>query len=113
MLDETYGLRCVEVSLRPYLLARTTKPVVTGPSTHRRLSNGLPDGAPLGIIIVYWDDAQGIDEWHLLAHVCRRLGRIVFALSSRLDLCLLCTEKLRVREMTDIWPALSIVIEGL
>ena len=49
-------------------------------------------------------------RWPTLVHVCRRWRTIVFASPSRLDLRIRCTGRSRVKEMSDIWPALPIDI---
>ena len=50
------------------------------------------------------------DAWHTLVHVCQRWRSIVFSSPRRLNLRLLCTNKRRIREMLNIWPALPILI---
>jgi len=73
----------------------------------------LPDEVLLGI----FDFCVSVDEeleeqcntrWEVLVHVCRRWRYIVFAAPHRLDLRLVCTAGMRVKEMLDIWPPLPI-----
>jgi hypothetical protein len=56
------------------------------------------------------DEAERIEEWHILVHVCGRWRDVVFASPRRLNLRLLCTARKRVRELLHVWPALPIVI---
>ena len=44
--------------------------------------------------------------WNRLVHVCQRWRSLVFASPLRLDLCLRCTSKTRVRATLDFWPPL-------
>ena len=48
--------------------------------------------------------------WITLVHVCRRWRNIVFQSPRRLDIRIRCTARTRVTAMSNIWPALPIVI---
>ncbi|KAH9971601.1 hypothetical protein BGW80DRAFT_1446417 [Lactifluus volemus] len=52
-----------------------------------------------------------VRTWPKLVHVCQRWRYIVFASPPRLDLRLLCTERVPVRKMLDDWPPLPIEIQ--
>jgi hypothetical protein len=73
----------------------------------------LPDDVLLEIFDFYLHEAQALDGWHPLVHVCRRWRHIVFASPRRLNLRLYCTDRRPVRKMLDIWPALPIMISNL
>ena len=64
----------------------------------------LPDVALLQIFDFYMDEANGIEDWHTLVHVCRNWRYLVFQSPRRLGLKLLCTSRL------DVWPPLPIVL---
>jgi len=79
----------------------------------------LPDHPLLEIFSLYMEEVGGlpefliegrIDTWHTLVHVCQRWRSLVFALSHRLNLRILCTNTRPLREILDLWPALPIVI---
>jgi hypothetical protein len=70
----------------------------------------LLDDVLLELFAFYVDEAEHVDEWHTLIHVCRRWRTIVFASRHRLNLQLLCTSRSPVKEMLDVWPVLPIII---
>lgn len=71
----------------------------------------IPDDILLEIFSLYVDEAEDVNEWHTLTHVCQSWRNVVFASPRRLDLRLLCTNRRPVKEMLDIWPTtLPIVI---
>ena len=72
----------------------------------------LNDDTLLDIFDVYVDEAQGVDGWHTLVHVCRRWRNLVFASPLRLDLRVLCTEKTPAGRTMDVWPTFPIVVLG-
>ena len=76
--------------------------------------DSLPDEILLGIFSFYLTEGPDFRShswrWPTLVHVCRRWRTIVFASPSRLDLRIRCTGRSRVKEMSDIWPALPIDI---
>jgi hypothetical protein len=49
--------------------------------------------------------------WCTLVHVCQRWWTLVFGSPRYLNVQLLCTERIQVKKMLDIWPALPIVIQ--
>jgi hypothetical protein len=49
-------------------------------------------------------------DWDVLAHVCQRWRKIVFASPHRLDLRILCTERTPVRKNLGVWPSIPIII---
>ena len=81
----------------------------------------LPDDALLEILHFYVDEAWDEHEneleamwaWQSLVHVCRRWRSIVFGSPHRLNLRLICTPNTRARDMSDIWPALPLVVQDL
>ncbi len=56
------------------------------------------------------DDADEMDAWHPLVHVCQRWRQLVFASARRLSLRLRCIPRRSVKKMLRIWPALPISI---
>ena len=50
-------------------------------------------------------------KWHVLAHVCQRWRRIIYASPRRLDLQLICTRGTPVRKHLCCWPAFPISID--
>ena len=50
------------------------------------------------------------NNWEPLVHICRRWRSIMFAAPRRLNLQLVCTHGVLVREMLDIWPPLPIYV---
>ena len=58
----------------------------------------------------FYLEASKVEAWHTLVHVCRRWRTIVFGSPRRLNLQIACTNKSRVRELLDVWPALPIVV---
>ena len=85
---------------------RSTDP----PSVGRVTINKLPYIILLEVFKLFVNEANQIEEWHTLVHVCRTWRNIVFDSPRHLDLRLLCTARRRVRELLYIWPALPIVI---
>jgi hypothetical protein len=82
---------------------------------YRKVTIGtLPDDVLLEIFDFYADRDRiwsiRDDWWHTLVHVCRRWRNVVFASPRRLRLQLLCRPNRSVKEMSDIWPELPIVI---
>ena len=76
----------------------------------------LGDEVLLAIFSFYLEEAYKVDSadrleaWRILAHVCQRWRRIVFASLRRLNLQLVCANTTPVRQMLDIWPTLPIVV---
>jgi hypothetical protein len=72
----------------------------------------LPDDVLLEIFDLYLDEAEDLDEWHTLVHVCNRWREAVFSSPRRLDLRLDCSVAFSANrvKMLDIWPALPIEI---
>jgi hypothetical protein len=70
----------------------------------------LPDVALLAIFDFYANEAEWIQEWHRLVHVCQKWRKLVFRSPRRLCLRLYCRARTPVREMLDVWPRLPIVI---
>lgn len=83
---------------------------VTGPLYREVAIGALPDTALLDMFAFYVDEADYLEGWHVLVHVCQRWRYLVFASPRRLDLRLLCRGTTPVREMLDFWPALRIAI---
>ncbi len=71
----------------------------------------LPDDVLLEIFDFYMDRSYDEDEWHMLVHVCRQWRNVVFASPRRLGLRLLCTKQRSARKMTEVWPALPIIVK--
>ena len=57
-----------------------------------------------------YPDAEDVEAWQLLVHVCRRWRSIVFESPCRLNLRLAGTPKTPVTDMLDVWPDLPLVI---
>ena len=75
----------------------------------------LPDDVLLDIFDWYLEENPGIDEleeWHILAHVCRKWRSLVLQSPRRLNLRLLCDGRRPVREKLNGWPPLPLVIYG-
>jgi len=70
----------------------------------------LPDDVLLEIFNFYVDEANDVDAWHSLVHVCRKWRNVAFASPRRLNLQLRCTYRRSVRKMLDLWPELPIAI---
>ena len=83
---------------------------VTGPLRREVTIAALPDSVLLDMFAFYVDEADYLEEWHVLVHVCQRWRYLVFASPRRLHLRLLCRGTTPVREMLDFWPALHIAI---
>ena len=49
--------------------------------------------------------------WHKLSHVCRRWRRLMFASTSYLGLCLICTYGTSVARMLECFPTVPIVLD--
>jgi hypothetical protein len=58
-------------------------------------------------------EEQGTQEWITLAHVCQRWRSVVFQSPLRLNLQLVCTSYIRVRDTLDIWPPLPLIIQDI
>jgi hypothetical protein len=72
--------------------------------------NILPDVALLEIFDFYVNEAEWMDAWHTLVHVCRRWRSIAFGSPRRLKLQLYCSPTTPVRKTLAVWPPLPIVI---
>ena len=76
----------------------------------------LPDDTLLKMFKFFIDEKIEVhfppsEEWHTLAHVCRRWRNLVFTSPRHLNLVLLCRSPYRsAKEMLDIWPELPIYI---
>jgi hypothetical protein len=70
----------------------------------------VPDDVLLEIFSIYVDEAEDVDAWCTLVHVCQNWRHIAFVSPRRLNMQLLCTNRRPVRAMLDIWPALPIII---
>ena len=51
-----------------------------------------------------------VEEWIMLAHVCRRWRTVVFQSPRRLNLRLFCTPGTPARDSLDIWPPFPLII---
>jgi len=71
----------------------------------------LSDDSLLYIFYLYVDESFRTEVWCTLVHVCQRWRSLVFGSPRYLNVQLLCTERIRVKKMLDIWPALPIVIQ--
>jgi hypothetical protein len=73
------------------------------------------DILPDDVLLVVFDhtladtkrDAEG---WQVLVHVCQKWRYVVFQSPLRLNLRILCTAGVPVREKLALWPPLRIVI---
>ena len=82
--------------------------------------SALPDDVLLEIFKFYVDSdflrntwfILRKDTWHTLVHVCQKWRYVVFASPRWLCLELHCTNRILVKKMLDIWPALPIVIKA-
>jgi hypothetical protein len=78
----------------------------------------LPDVALLDVFDFYvnkeeeLEDADDIEEWHTLVHVCRQWRDLVFASPRRLNLRLYCEARTPVRETLGVWPLLPVIIRN-
>ena len=79
----------------------------------------LPDDVLLEIFDLYmmimnrsYRGKAAVEAWQSLVHVCRRWRTLVFESPRRLNLRLLCTSKISVRNRLDVWPALPLIIRG-
>lgn len=72
----------------------------------------LTDDALIDVFDFYLAEAQKVEAWHTLVHVCRRWRFLVFLSPHRLNLRIACTNRTLVREKLEVWPALPIVISG-
>jgi hypothetical protein len=70
----------------------------------------LPDVALIEIFEFYVNEAEWIDAWHTLVHVCRKWRTIAFGSPRRLNLQLYCSPTTPVRRTLAVWPPLPIVI---
>jgi len=73
----------------------------------------LPDDVLLEIFDFLLHEEQGTQEWITLAHVCQRWRSVVFQSPLRLNLQLVCTSYIRVRDTLDIWPPLPLIIQDI
>jgi hypothetical protein len=72
----------------------------------------LPDDVLLHVFDCYMAQASRVESWHTLVHVCRRWRGVVFGSPRHLNLRIACTNKMRVREKLDAWPAIPVVVSG-
>jgi hypothetical protein len=72
----------------------------------------LPDDVLLEIFYFYVGEAQRIQAWESLVHVCSRWRSVVFGSPNHLDLGLVCTAKTPARDRLDVWPELPLHIQG-
>jgi F-box-like len=72
----------------------------------------LPDDVLIHVFNCYMAQASRVESWHTLVHVCRRWREVVFGSPRHLNLRIACTNKMRVREKLDVWPAIPIVVSG-
>ena len=72
----------------------------------------LPDDVLLLVFDCYLAHPSRVESWHTLVHVCRRWRSLVFESPRRLNLRIACTNKMRVREKLNFWPAFPIVVSG-
>jgi hypothetical protein len=72
----------------------------------------LPDDVLLEVFDFYIGEAEMIQAWQSLVHVCRRWRSVVFESSNRLNLRLVCTAKTPARDTLGVWPALPLLIQG-
>ena len=70
----------------------------------------LPDVALLEIFEFYVNEAEWIDAWHTLVHVCRKWRSVAFGSPRRLNLQLYCSPTTPVKRTLGVWPPLPIVI---
>lgn len=101
--DEERGQR---MSLAWYSVTSTDPPNVG----RRVMIDKLPGHILLEVFNFFVNEANQIEGWHTLAHVCQTWRNIVFDSPRRLNLRLLCTARRRVRELLYIWPALPIIL---
>ena len=59
-----------------------------------------------------YNTKREIESWQSLVHVCRRWRDLAFGSPRRLNLRLCCITKTPARETLDVWPALSLLIQG-
>jgi hypothetical protein len=72
----------------------------------------LPEDVLLDIFAFYVDEAQRIQAWQSLVHVCGRWRSVVFGSPNRLNLRLVCTAQTPARDILDVWPALPILVQN-
>ncbi|KAN0123249.1 hypothetical protein V8E52_003202 [Russula decolorans] len=70
----------------------------------------LPDVVLIEIFEFYVNEAEWIDAWHTLVHVCRKWRIIAFGSPRRLNLQLYCSPTTPVKKTLAVWPPLPIVI---
>ena len=70
----------------------------------------LPDVALVEIFEFYVNEAEWIDAWHTLVHVCRKWRTVAFGSPRRLNLQLYCSPTTPVKRTLAVWPPLPIVI---
>ena len=70
----------------------------------------LPDVVLVEIFDFYVNEAEWIDGWHTLVHVCRKWRSIAFGSPRRLSLQLYCSPTTPVKRTLAVWPPLPIVI---
>ena len=71
----------------------------------------LPEHSLLVIFDFCTDEADSINGWHTMVHVCRKWRNLIFLSPRRLNLKLQCTPKRHVKAMLDVWPPLPIVVQ--
>jgi hypothetical protein len=72
----------------------------------------IPDNVLLEVFDFYVGEAEMIQAWQSLVHVCRQWRSVVFGSSKRLNLRLVCTSKTPARDTLDVWPPLPLLILG-
>lgn len=72
----------------------------------------LPNDVLLDVFDFHLAEASKVEAWNALVHVCQRWRGLVFESIRRLNLRIVCTNEIPVREKLDVWPALPIVISG-
>jgi len=70
----------------------------------------LPDVVLIKIFEFYMNEAEWIDAWHTLVHICQKWRSIAFGSPHRLNLQLYCSPTTPVRRMLAVWPLLPIII---
>jgi hypothetical protein len=72
----------------------------------------LADDVLLEIFDFYVGEAEMIQAWQSLVHVCRRWRSVVLGSPNRLNLRLVCTTRTPARDTLDVWPPLPLLIQG-
>jgi hypothetical protein len=72
----------------------------------------FPDDVLLHVFDCYLAHPSRVESWHTLVHVCRLWRSLVFGSPRRLNLRIACTNKMRVKDKLNFWPAFPIVLSG-